>query len=402
MKTVIRHLLTFLIICWCPETLAQPDTIIVYDVPTQTIDTILPVSFDTAITFDNTLSSIGSLGSQVPLSLTPPAVNLFSSSNFSDIEKAELSYNVTDYPIRTSIKLFGWNNDTLGQGCSAIMVGENLVLTAAHCIMLFQNWLYDSMLVVPAYDNGIYQLTLPTSIVDKYYIFKTFYDGTAWEDIALLQLRQPIGQQIGWIGMAYSSDTSYFSNKVFHKFSYPAVVSPFDSTKVYNGDTLYYNYGYIDILSPNNLGVNSPEASGIPGQSGSSLFYTDNLEYYSFGVFSWSTYYRHHTITNEIFYALKNVMDNYAVSISGNQPNSNNTIVYPNPFSDFTTLEFEYLKNKNYALAIYSAIGQLVRTVDDITTGRVKIERKNLASGLYFFQLRNNRQVVAIGKLIIE
>ena len=47
------------------------DTIIVYDVIANTIDTILPVVVDPSITFDYTSSSPGSLGNQVPLSGLP-------------------------------------------------------------------------------------------------------------------------------------------------------------------------------------------------------------------------------------------------------------------------------------------------------------------------------------------
>ena len=379
---------------------AQPDTIIVYNVPTQTVNTILPLSFDTTATFDNTSSSIGSFGSQVPLSLTPPTVNLFNGSNFSDIERAELFHTVTDYPIRTAIKLFGWLNDTLEHGCSAIMVGENLVLTAAHCIqsLTTQDWLFDSILVAPAYDNGTIQLTLPTSIVDKYYVFKSFYYHTAFDDIALLQLRQPIGQQIGWAGIAFSSDTSYFSGKVFHKFSYPSVVSPFDSSKVYNGDTLYYNYGYIGIVPFNNLGVNSPQALGIPGQSGSSFLYTDNFDYYSFGVFTFSSNYRHYQITRNVFNRLKNIMDNYAVSIQDKIAEGNSIKVYPNPTSGYFYIQGSFALPA--VIELYDLTGRQVYR-KPIKSNFQQINVANLAAGLYIYRLLSDGKQ-ARGEIILE
>ena len=89
---------------------------------------------------------------------------------------------------------------------------------------------------------------------------------------------------------------------------------------------------------------------------------------------------------------------------SGIEKNENNSswTLYSNPFNKYAILEFENLKNENYDLRIYSETGKLVQTADDIITGQVKIEKKNLARGNYFFQLRNNRQIVATGKLIIE
>ncbi|MBL4657155.1 MAG: T9SS type A sorting domain-containing protein [Flavobacteriales bacterium] len=239
-------------------------------------------------------------------------------------------------------------------------------------------------------------------MVDKYYLFNTWYDGWS-DDIAIIQLRESIGQQIGWMGIAFSSDTSYFSGKVFHKLSYPAVTNPFDSTKIYNGDTLYYNSGNIDIILPNALGVNSPEALGVPGQSGSSLFYTDNSEYYTFGVLSTSNNYKHPQITRNIFYQYKNIIDTY--SISTRRLLRRNIIavkVYPNPANQYVTFEFDNSEQVNHTLTLYDIQGRLVQTIMDITTNKIEMDRRDLTSGLYFFLLSTDKQVRANGKLTIE
>jgi len=75
---------------------------------------------------------------------------------------------------------------------------------------------------------------------------------------------------------------------------------------------------------------------------------------------------------------------------------------YPNPFTTSTTIEFDNENNAKHTLSIYDETGQLVRKMDNITSGRVKIERQNLKSGLYFFQLMNNRHSVGSGKIMIE
>ncbi|MFC1731097.1 SBBP repeat-containing protein [candidate division KSB1 bacterium] len=76
--------------------------------------------------------------------------------------------------------------------------------------------------------------------------------------------------------------------------------------------------------------------------------------------------------------------------------------VYPNPFNDLVHIEFDNQKAEKHVLDVYTTDGKLVLSINDITTGHVVIERKNLTGGMYFFRLWNNRQVVAAGKLIIE
>lgn len=80
----------------------------------------------------------------------------------------------------------------------------------------------------------------------------------------------------------------------------------------------------------------------------------------------------------------------------------NKTNIYPNPFSNFAILEFENSKQEKHTLTLYNSLGQLVRQIDNINEEQVKIEKKNLTSGLYFFQLRNEVETVGTGKIIIE
>ncbi|MEI6765744.1 MAG: T9SS type A sorting domain-containing protein [Bacteroidota bacterium] len=383
------------------QAFAQPDTIIVYNINTVTIDTVLPVWVNPTLTFNKTESAIGSLGNQVSLDLSPPTTNLFSNSSFSDLARAELFFNVTDYPIRTATRLFYYKNGVLSGCCSGMMVGENFVLTAGHCAYNYTDQIfgYDSILIAPAYDNASIQPSLPTSVVEKVYLFKTFYDKKFFDDIALLQLRQPIGQQIGWIGMAFNSDTSFINGKVFHKLSYPGVTSPFDTSKHYNGDTLYYNYGYINNLNTQ-LGINSPQARGIPGQSGSSLFYTDNSEYFSMGVASFSSNYCHYKITKDVFYQLKSIMENNAASTQDDLTVGNGMLIYPNPFSTFTTIQLNSA-DANSDLIIYNLYGQQVKQMKNISAQKITLHRDNIPCGMYFIRLTQDDKVIATERLVI-
>lgn len=76
--------------------------------------------------------------------------------------------------------------------------------------------------------------------------------------------------------------------------------------------------------------------------------------------------------------------------------------IYPNPLLDFTSIEFENPLHLNHTLSIYNTEGKMVRSIDNITSEKVKIERGNLTAGLYFIRLRDENELRAKGKLLVE
>lgn len=90
------------------------------------------------------------------------------------------------------------------------------------------------------------------------------------------------------------------------------------------------------------------------------------------------------------------------ISIYENYLTTINVFAYPNPFSEFTTIELNDSKNREFSLILLNGQGQIIRSIKNITTGQMRIERNNLASGLYFYQLATDKQLVASGKLIIR
>jgi len=76
--------------------------------------------------------------------------------------------------------------------------------------------------------------------------------------------------------------------------------------------------------------------------------------------------------------------------------------MYPNPLIDYASIEFENPLQMNHTLTIYDTQGKMVRTIHNITSDRVRIERKNLTAGLYFIRLRDEHEIRAMGKLLIE
>jgi hypothetical protein len=396
-----NSLLIVLVFSLCPVSAStQPDTIIVYDVQLQQISTVYPVAFDTSAVFDHTSSFRGMYEGSTLLSLDPPTENLFAGSQFSQLKKAGLNFDVTDYPVRTAVKIFGWRNDSILHNCSGLLVGENLVLTAAHCLSLFntQEWLFDSMFIVPAYDNGVVQYGFDAATIDKYYLFSKYYYGRAWVDIAILQTRTPTGKKAGYTGIAFSRQSSYFSDKVFHKLSYPSWPDPLNPAIIYTGDTLYYNYGFIDVMQQF-LGIDSPEAFGIPGQSGSSIFYTDNTEYYSFGVLSYGRNYKHYQITNHVFYQLRNIIENVANLSPLLDLTSSRVDLYPNPASSYFIVDLNSQLAKSFTFWLYDSNGQLIHEIKN-SDSHLYVDRRHLASGIYFYKVITERSELIRGKLI--
>jgi hypothetical protein len=76
--------------------------------------------------------------------------------------------------------------------------------------------------------------------------------------------------------------------------------------------------------------------------------------------------------------------------------------VYPNPFKESTTIDFENPQSKILDLFIYNALGQLIFSRDNITTDQIRFERANWPNGLYTLQLWADKQCVSKGKMIIE
>jgi hypothetical protein len=76
--------------------------------------------------------------------------------------------------------------------------------------------------------------------------------------------------------------------------------------------------------------------------------------------------------------------------------------IYPNPLIDYSSIEFENSMHSNYTLDIYNTQGRIVRSIPNITSGKVKVEKKSLMAGLYIIRLRNENEILATGKLAIE
>ena len=75
--------------------------------------------------------------------------------------------------------------------------------------------------------------------------------------------------------------------------------------------------------------------------------------------------------------------------------------VYPNPFKQQTTFSFD-ASLKNVELKLHDVIGQTINYQYLEPSGKITLDRGQLNSGIYFFELLQNNVTKASGKLVIE
>jgi len=410
MKLKIINVITFIVLLNCQTSYSQQDTLVNYNTISHQIFYYPLVLIDTTKEFEQSGWNYGSYPGRDLLDLEPPD-STYNNSGFTDYIPLQNLYNTNNYPSRTAVKLYRSKNDTLFQLCSGIMVSPEYVLTACHCVggydtnrvLIFR----DSIWAFPAFDNGIENPLFGKSIGTEYITFKSnlnrgngFYN----KDIALIKLNDGLGIKTGWIGIAFSNEDSYFESNLFHKISYPMTVDPFDTTRKYNGDTLYYNYGTLDLVQEKWIGYN---ISGIPGQSGSSLFFTDNTGFYSFGTLAWSNQSRHLRITPEIYYPFKDVILD-SLSLVGDEKVlvddyflSN---AFPNPFNPSTKFVYEIPRQSHVQIKVFDILGREVGLLVNMEMQKglyeITFNASDLPSGIYFCRMQSG-DFISIKKIIL-
>jgi PKD repeat protein len=76
--------------------------------------------------------------------------------------------------------------------------------------------------------------------------------------------------------------------------------------------------------------------------------------------------------------------------------------IIPNPFNDYTLLKIEGGNIFNAAIRVADILGNIVRVLTTDEQGTAKIERENLAAGLYIYEVRMKGKRIGNGKMIVE
>ena len=82
---------------------------------------------------------------------------------------------------------------------------------------------------------------------------------------------------------------------------------------------------------------------------------------------------------------------------------SQNVTFAPNPFNEYTVVTIaSTVPFKGTELHVYDVVGKEVLVISNIHTYNLKVERKDLRDGMYFFKLMNENREIGNGKLVIE
>lgn len=61
--------------------------------------------------------------------------------------------------------------------------------------------------------------------------------------------------------------------------------------------------------------------------------------------------------------------------------------VYPNPFKNSTQIEFSAEEGETYRFELYNEFGELVKNINNVSNGKITLNRENLLNGVYFYRV---------------
>jgi len=81
---------------------------------------------------------------------------------------------------------------------------------------------------------------------------------------------------------------------------------------------------------------------------------------------------------------------------------TNAVSVSPNPFVESFTVHFDGASENGYTFEMYNIAGEVMYRAEHIMSDHIVIERNNMPSGIYMYQVSNGNEVVHTGKMIAQ
>ena len=76
--------------------------------------------------------------------------------------------------------------------------------------------------------------------------------------------------------------------------------------------------------------------------------------------------------------------------------------ISPNPFNDYTIIEFNNDLNQTFNLEVYNLLGENIKTINSIQENRIELSRDGIAPGVYFATLRSETGSYYTQKIVIQ
>lgn len=92
---------------------------------------------------------------------------------------------------------------------------------------------------------------------------------------------------------------------------------------------------------------------------------------------------------------------NIITGLTNNDNKSEEIRIFPNPFSDETTISLNHLPEKPVSISLCNLLGEELKRIDDCSGTVIGIKRENLRSGLYVLHLIRDSKTLLTTRLII-
>jgi uncharacterized repeat protein (TIGR01451 family) len=97
----------------------------------------------------------------------------------------------------------------------------------------------------------------------------------------------------------------------------------------------------------------------------------------------------------------KNTVD-FSLSVANVKDELPTISIAPNPMNEFSTIRIDGLKGTtDVDVTITNVLGEKVKTLSH-QSNIISIDRNNLSSGIYFYELKNNGKKIGNGKIVVE